>query len=315
VSANATRPTARTPATARADEGTGPSVGGCPSAAMGTASITRRTLRLAALAIAVCAAAAGSASAERWWPSFRYPSEGQLERATAFAQSRDSPVAFAVLRPHGGVRGYQVDLPFSSASASKVLLLAAELQRLRDAGLSLDAATRQTLTAMISYSDNDAANAVYARVGDAGMAAVAELAGMGSFAVVPGYWGGAQITAADLARFYLHLRRNLVQPYRRFGLRVLETIAEEQRWGIPQAAGRGWRIWFKGGWRPYELQETSGPVTHQGALLRYRQGQELALAVLTGEPPGTYGGYAAVEGVAKRLLRPPPAGPRRWPAN
>lgn len=282
---------------------------------MPTAFTTRRALSLVAIAIAVPAIAAAGATARDWWPAFRYPSANQLERATAFARSRGGPVAFAVLRRRSHVRGYEVDLPFSSASASKVLLLAAELRRLRDAGVSLDAATRQTLTAMISYSDNDAADEIYARVGDAGMADVAERAGMGSFAAVPGYWGGAQITAADLARFYLHLRRNLVQPYRRFGLRVLETIAEEQRWGIPQAAGRGWRIWFKGGWRPYELQETSGPVTHQGALLRYRKGQELALAVLTAEPPGTYGGYAAVEGVARRLLRPPPAGPRRWPAD
>lgn len=260
-------------------------------------------------------AAASQAAAKRWWPSFRYPSEKQLERATAFAQSRGAPVAFAVLRRDGHVRGYQVDLPFSSASASKVLLLAAELRRLHDTGAPLDAATRQTLNAMISYSDNDAADAIYGQVGDVGMAAVAARAGMASFAPVPGYWGGAQISAADMARFYLHLRRNLARPHRRFGMRLLETIAEEQRWGIPQAAGRGWRIWFKGGWRPIEMMETSGPVTHQAALLRYRTGQELALAILTGEVPGTYGGFEAIEGIARRLLRPPPPGPRRWPAN
>jgi beta-lactamase class A len=284
---------------------------------MATAFITRRRGPLALLvtALALSATASDSALAERWWPSFRYPSEKQLERATGFAQSRGGPIAFAVLRPHGHVRGYQVDLPFSSASASKVLLLAAELRRLRDAGLPLDSSTRETLRAMITYSDNDAANAIYARVGDAGMAAAAEQGGMHSFAAVPGYWGGAQITAADMARFYLGLRRNLVRPYRRFGLRLLREITDEQRWGIPQAAGRGWRIWFKGGWRPIEVEETSGPVTHQAGLLRYREGQELALAILTEEAPGTYGGFAAIEGIARSVLRPPPQGPRRWPAN
>ena len=94
-----------------------------------------------------------------------------------------------------------------------------------------------------------------------------------------------------------------------------ESITEEQRWGIPQAAGRGWRIWFKGGWRPIEAEETSGPVTHQAALLRYRTGQELALAILTDEVPGASGGYAAIEGIARALLRPPPRGPGRWPPN
>jgi len=282
---------------------------------MAIAFTTRRIVSLAGIAIVLSAGGFAPAEAARWWPSFRYPSEKQLQRAIAFAQGRGSPVAFAVVRPHGHVRGYQVDLSFSSASASKVLLLAAELRRLRDQGLPLDAAERQTLAAMISYSDNDAADAIYASVGDAGMVEVAVDAGMRSFAPVPGYWGGAQITAADMARFYLHLPQNLAQPHRRFGLRVLETITAEQRWGIPAAAGRGWRIWFKGGWRPYEVEETSGPVTHQAALLRSRKGQELALAILTEEVPGTYGGYAVIEGIARRLLWPPPTGPRHWPAN
>ena len=117
-------------------------------------------------------------------------------------------------------------------------MLAAELRRLRDANEPLDSSTRETLTAMITYSDNASADAIYARVGDAGMSDVAERAGMRSFDPTPGYWGGAQITAADMARFYLHLRQNLVRRYRRFGLHLLESITESQRWGIPQAAGQ-----------------------------------------------------------------------------
>ena len=72
-----------------------------------------------------------------------------------------------------GVRGYDPDNAFSSASVSKALLLAAELRRLRDDGAPLDDATRSLLESMITYSDNDAASAVYARVGDAGMTEVA----------------------------------------------------------------------------------------------------------------------------------------------
>ena len=193
-------------------------------------------------------------------------------------------------------------------------MLAAELRRLRDSGEPLDASTRSTLEAMITYSDNGSADVIYGRVGDAGMADVAERAGMTSFEPIPGYWGGAQITAADMARFYLGLNRNLVRPYRAFGLRTLAGITESQRWGIPQGAGPGWTIFFKGGWRPYEVEETSGPVTHQAALLRYRNGERVALAVLTEEVPGDPGGYGTIEEVARLLLRPPPTGPLRWPA-
>jgi hypothetical protein len=117
-----------------------------------------------------------------------------------------------------------------------------------------------------------------------------------------------------MARFFLGLRRNLVRPYRAFGLRTLAGITEAQRWGIPQGAGPGWTVYFKGGWRPYATEGTSGPVTHQAALLRYRNGQRLALAVLTEESPGEPGGYETIEEIARLLLRPPPLGPLRWPA-
>jgi hypothetical protein len=253
-------------------------------------------------------------AAGRYWPAFPYPGAAQVRAAVNYAAARSAPVSFAVLCPGGRPRGLDVDLEFSSASASKALMLAAELRRLRDAGEPLDSSTRETLEAMITYSDNGSADVIYARVGDAGMSEVAERAGMRSFEPIPGYWGGAQITAADMARFYLGLNRNLVPPYRAFGRRLLASVTESQRWGIPQAAGRGWQIFFKGGWRPYAVEETSGPVTHQAALLRYRNGERLALAILTEETPGDPGGFETIEEVARMLLRPPPPGALRWPA-
>ena len=165
---------------------------------------------------------------------------------------------------------------------------------------------------MITYSDNDAAGVIYARVGDLGMEEVADRAGMRSFTVTPGFWGGAQITAADMARFYLRLNRNLVGPHRRFARGLLASITPAQRWGIPAAAGGGWRLWFKGGWRPAGEEGTSGAVTHQAALLRHRGGVRLSLAVLTASEPTELGGIGAIEGVTSALLSPAPAGPSLW---
>lgn len=250
--------------------------------------------------------------AGRGWPRIAYPSRKRVEQAEAFAGERAGTVSFAVLDRHAGIRGLDPDARFSSASVSKALMLAAELRRLRDAG-ELDEETRSLLESMIVFSDNDAANSVYARVGDAGMTEVAERAGMRSFEVTPGYWGGAQVTAADLARFFGGLDRNLAGPHRDFGRGLLADITSTQRWGIPEAAGPSWRLFFKGGWRPPETEETSGPVTHQAALLEHRDGQRIAIAVLTDQAPGSTS-YATIEGIAERLLadRPPPR-PSRWP--
>jgi beta-lactamase class A len=245
------------------------------------------------------------------WPRVTYPSRDAVRDAQRFAAGWGD-VAFAVIDP-GGLRGYEVDRVYSSASASKSLLLAAELRRLKEEGEPLDSGTRALLEPMITYSDNGAASGVYARVGDGGLTDVADRAGMRQFEVDPGFWGGAQITAADMARFYFRLERNLVGRYRDYGMALLADITPAQRWGIPAAAAGGWRVWFKGGWRPAGQEGTTGAVTHQGALLVHRSGQRLGLAVLSNEAPGEGGGFSAVEGVAELLLAKPPR-LSRWPA-
>lgn len=249
----------------------------------------------------------------RGWPPDPYPAAPSLREARELARSSGARVAFAVLDADGGVRGYELDAEFSSASATKALLLAAELRRLHSEGRRLDEETRSLLEPMITYSDNAAAGAVYARVGDEGLERVATRAGMRSFSVDPGFWGGAQLTAADLARFYHRLDRVVPRSGRAYAKRLLAGVTASQRWGIPAGAGRAWTVYFKGGWRPAETEDTTGPVTHQGALLVHRSGQRLGLAVLTDLPPGETS-YALLQGITRRLLARPPA-PARWPAN
>jgi beta-lactamase class A len=247
----------------------------------------------------------------RMWPRIRYPPPRAVHRAQEFAASRGD-VSFAVIDASIGLRGYDVDRQFSSASVSKALLLAAELRRLDRDGLPLDSETRELLEPMVTYSDNRAADAVYAEVGDEGLEEVARRAGMRDFEATPGFWGGDQITAADMARFFYRLEANLPEPHRAYAKRLLAGIAPIERWGIPQAVGHGWSVWFKGGWRPAGQEHTSGAVTHQAALLVHRGGERVALAVLTEEPPGDEGGFAAIEGVTERLLATPPPSRRGW---
>jgi hypothetical protein len=275
------------------------------------ASAGRRLACAGAAALSAALVAGGLGDAEaRSWPSDPYPSADAVAEARSFAAGSAGTVSFAVMDSDGGIRGLDQDTQFSSASVSKVLLLAAELRRLRADHESLDEETASLLESMITISDNDAASSIYARVGDEGMEEVAEEAGMSAFEVTPGYWGGAQVTAADLARFFFRLNRNLAGPGRAYARDLLADITESQRWGIPEAAGGQWEVYFKGGWRPSATTETSGPVTHQAALLRHRSGRRVAIAILTDQSPGT-ASYGTLEGITDRLLDEPPR-PTRW---
>lgn len=261
--------------------------------------------------VAVTAFLAGAGAAEaKTWPPEPYPAAKRVAMAREFAAGAGGTVAFAVIDADGGLRGYDAGDAFSSASASKAILLAAELRRLRAEHEPLDAGTRSLLESMVTVSDNDAAGSIYARVGDSGMDQVAADAGMRAFSVDPGFWGGAQLTAADLARFYFRLNHNLAGPYRRYGKRLLAGVVSTQRWGIPAAAPPRWRVYFKGGWRPAGTEGTTGSVTHQGALLVDRSGRRVGLAILTDLPPGSTS-YAILEGITKRLLAEPPR-IQRW---
>ena len=285
-------------------------------------SAKTRPVALIALAMVLTLAIGGHSIADRGgdhaggntktWPRDPYPSQRAIRRAEEFAAGRGD-VSFAVIDDSIGLRGYDPDRQFSSASVSKALLLAAELRRLDREGLPLDGETRALLQPMVTYSDNRAADAIYARVGDEGLEEVAERAGMSDFEPTPGFWGGDRITAADMARFFYRLDANLPAPHRAYAKRLLARIAPVERWGIPEAIGHGWSSWFKGGWRPPGGKHNSGPVTHQAALLVHRHGERLALAVLTDEAPWGGGGFATIEGLADRLLSSTPPYRGGWP--
>jgi hypothetical protein len=228
-----------------------------------------------------------------------------VRRAQRYAAGRGD-VSFAVIDPSSGLSGYDAQRSYSSASLSKALLLAAELRRLQRERLPLDDATRALLEPMVTLSDNRSADAIYARVGDEGLEEVARRAGMRAFEPVPGFWGGDHVTASDMARFFYGLDANLPGPHRHYAKLLLSRISPVESWGIPEVVGPTWSVWFKGGWRPAGQKNTSGPVTHQAALLRHRWGERLALAVLTEELPGDGGGFEAIDGVARRLLASPP---------
>jgi beta-lactamase class A len=257
----------------------------------------------AALEVSAASPASATAPNERRRPPTeaaprapRLPSAAAIAAASRFATTRGGEVAFAALGDDGELRGRSVRRTFSAASTVKAMLLAAELQRLEREGLALDDETAGLLEAMITISDNEAADAIYARSGDPGMLAVARQAEMADFTVA-GDWGNAQVSAADLASLFAHLERVLPERFRVFGLGLLGSVTPEQSWGIPQAAHPRWAVRFKGGWLP------DRGLVHQAAQLRQGD-RELAIAVLTDGQLSFEHATETVRGIAARLLSP-----------
>ena len=218
-----------------------------------------------------------------------------MQAAKRFAQGRSGTVSFAVVDDRGVMWGLGERDLFHSASVVKAMLLAAELRRLAEGGLELDPETRDTLAAMITVSDNDAATAIYERVGDAGLYEVATDARMRDFEVAAS-WGYARISAADMAAFFFDLDRVLPEQFASFGKGLLGSIVAEQSWGVP-AVATGWRTRFKGGWRATE----TGQLVSQAAELD-RGDERLGMAILTDGQPSMGYGIETVEGIGARLL-------------
>jgi hypothetical protein len=228
--------------------------------------------------------------------SRKLPSAAGLRSARDYVNGRSGIVSLAVINTEGRLRGKRENLRFASASVVKAMLLAAETRRLKRADEGIDAGTGSLLTAMITASDNEAADSIYARVGDGGLLRVAERARMTRFAVA-GDWGNAQTTAADIARFFGDLDRQFPRRFRAYAKGLLGSVIESQSWGIPEVAGDRWAIRFKGGWLPDHA------LVHQAAELREHHGSRLlAIAVLTDAQPSHEVGVETVRGVAARLL-------------
>ena len=220
----------------------------------------------------------------------------RVDDARQIAAAAPGAVSFAVIGADGRVHGYREHATYYSASIVKAMLLAAETRRLHAAGAPLDDATESALRAMITVSDNDAASAIFDRVGPEGLDSVAERAGMTDFSVDYA-WGFSRVSAADMALFFHGLDRAFPAEHRKFAKGLLGSIVEDQAWGLPDAVPAGWSVRFKGGWRP----DDTGQLTHQAAELK-RGGRELAIAVLTDGLPSFEEGVGMIEGLGKTLV-------------
>ena len=170
------------------------------------------------------------------------------------------------------------------------MLLVAVLRRAAARSLTGDGA-QAAVAPMITASDNDAADDVYASVGDLGLQAVAQAAHMLHLQPV-GALFETRITAADQARLFLRIDRLVPKRHRAYARELLHGIIGPQRWGIATVArARHFTVFFKSGWRE--------DIKHQVALLERFGQPRLSLAVLTSGESAADG--RATDGVAARV--------------
>ncbi|HEX8053934.1 MAG TPA: serine hydrolase [Thermoleophilaceae bacterium] len=227
--------------------------------------------------------------------AYRHPLAKRVAAATAYARARSGRVAFAVIDLDGRLRGWHVDEQHRSASVVKAMFLVAYLNRIR--GRALSTSDRRLLGPMIVRSDNDRASRVYGILGPGAVYALARRARMTRF-VLKARWGDTLITAADQARYFARIDLLVPERHRAYARKLLASIIEEQRWGVPPAIPSGWRVFFKGGWRPLGRRN----LVNQSALIESGD-RRVALAVLTDGNPSHVYGTETIRGVARRVLR------------
>ena len=232
-----------------------------------------------------------------------YPRHRSRVAAARYLDRRQGYTAYAVIDSQGRLSGRHLHRTFVSASVVKAMLLVADLRKLAARHRGLDPTRRALLEPMIVVSDNAAATAIWNLDGEGPVRALARAAGMTDFSVY-GYWSSAQISAADQARFFFAMESLVPRRFRAYANRLLSHIVDYESWGIPAVARpRGWRTYFKGGWRG----TGRGQLVHQVARLE-RRGARVAIAVMTDGDPSMDYGIETIEGVTRRLLAPNASG-------
>jgi hypothetical protein len=225
-----------------------------------------------------------------------YPSSARVIAAAHYLAARSGVTAFAVVDDDGRLAGTNLHRRFHSASVVKSMLLVAYLRMLEDQHRSLDAASQALLYPMIHSSDNAAASAVLAVVGEGALDRVARDAHMQDYEAGGSWWGFTQVSAADLARFFFHQDQLIPRRLDGYARWLLSTIEPSESWGIPAVARPEFQVFFKGGWLP----QSEGLVNQVGRL--ERPGITFAMSVLTTHDPSMEYGEQTIEGVTARLL-------------
>lgn len=226
-----------------------------------------------------------------------------VPQASAYLDTRAGDIGIAVIVPDEGVvYSYNGDALFDMASIAKVPIMLSVLDQADQDAISLTPAEEQLLQAMITYSDNDAADALWWDVGGA-PAVGAYLDSIGVKGIQPdpdGYWGESLASPKAMAQLLSELIQGeaLDASGRALAVDLMGEVTPTQRWGvmadIDGETSPGWTVGLKNGWYPADdgwWVNSVGFVVPDG-------GQPYVIAIMTDEQPSLDYGIDTIETVA-----------------
>ncbi len=231
-----------------------------------------------------------------------------------YLRAREGRVGIAAVLPSlGTVYSLRGDQKFQMASVAKIVIMGAVTHRAFQQGRDLTDAESSLLDAMITVSDNDAADALWiAAGGAAGIAGFLEELGVEGIDLDPqGYWGDSQASPEAVAQLLAKVGWDpALDPLTRdTAVELMGRISPEQAWGVtagiePELSGSV-RVVLKNGWYP---QDGGWVVNSAGLVLPadHRERGYSLVVMADGQPTLDYG-IETVETVAsmvhRRLLR------------
>lgn len=222
----------------------------------------------------------------------------------AARRGRSSTVAVWVDDPGAGVTcSLRGSSHFDSASIVKVTILGAVLRKALDQHRYLTGTEASQLRAMITRSDNNAASALWAKLGRSYLQHFLNLAGMRQTVLGPsGYWGLTQVTAHDqmlLLRLLLTPNKVLSNNSRAYARGLMAQVISSQRWGVPAGAPRSVAVHVKNGWLP---RATHGWRINSIGGFTWSKGWYSIVVLSTDNPTMSYG-IRTVEAIARVIHR------------
>ena len=233
-------------------------------------------------------------------PSLRQDPFGAA--ATSYVADRSDTVTAAVYDVRTGQTWtFGSAKPQAEASIVKLNILETLYARHRTGSGELSSSDTSLAESMMEDSDNDAATSLWDAVGGSSqIASFNSSAGLthtepSSCVECPGFpwpgWGLSTTTPTD----QLALLRELIKPstlltdaQRNSALKLMENVAQSQRWGVSGGVPSAAKVALKDGWLPLNEDNTNWQINSIGWISG--SGRDYLMAVLTtGNPSQQYG--------------------------